>query len=247
MRIITLTRTLFLTSALLVVAAVANAGGINLAWNDCGAAGQVSKTFACNTNNLLGAIMIASAVSPIDMPQFVGEESEMLIQTDQPAISPWWQLQSGGCRGITAVACGFDFTGGPFTCIDPWSGAAAGGMNYIAGFGAPNRAQLRTIGAIPGNTQIDNVTEYYIFKITLLGAKTTGTGACAGCTDGACVVLKQINLVQQAGAPGGDHLMTNPIFRQYVTWQAGGALGGECPGVTPTQNRTWGSVKSLYR
>ena len=247
-RMLTLSRTLLFTSALLVVAVAANAGGINLAWNDCGAAGLPAKSFACASNTLTGAIMIASAVSPAALDQFVGEESEMLIQTNQAALSPWWGLQSGGCRGTTAVSAGFDFTGGPFTCTDPWSGAAAGGMNYLPNFGAPNRAQLRTVCAIPGSTAIDNSTEYYLFKVTLLGAKTTGANSCAGCTDGACIVLTSIKLVEVAGAPAGDYLVTNPLLNQYVTWQSGGAtVQGGCPGATPTQTRTWGSVKSLYR
>ncbi len=121
-------------------------------------------------------------------------------------------------------------------------------MNYAAGFGAPNRAQLRTVGAIPGSTSIDNSTEYYFFKVTLLGQKTVGTNSCAGCTDGACIVLTSIKMVEVAGAPAGDHLVTNPILNQYVTFQSGGAgVQGGCPGATPTSNRTWGSVKSLYR
>jgi hypothetical protein len=250
-RTLTLTRTLLFTAALLVVAVAANAGGINLAWNDCGAAGLAAKNFSCTTNTLSGAIMIASAIAPVPLDQFVGEESEMIIQTNQPTLSPWWGLSSQAgfnCRGTTAVATGFDFTGGPFTCVDPWSGAAAGGMNYVGAYDGPNRAQLRTVGAIPGNTSIDNSTEYYIFKVTLLGAKTTGTGSCAGCTDGACIVLKSIKLVEVAGAPAGDHLMTNAILNQYVTWQPGGAtVVGGCPGAVPTHTRTWGSVKSLYR
>ena len=242
-------KTLLMVGALLALTAgIASAqGGINLAWNDCSPAGLSAKTFACASNTLSGAIMVASAVSPAPLDQFVGEESEMIVQTNQPALSAWWGLQAGGCRGTTAVAAGFDFTGGPFTCTDPWSGAAAGGMNYLPNFGGANRAQLRTVCAIPGSTAIDNSTEYYLFKVTLLGAKTTGANSCAGCTDGACIVLTQIKLVEVAGAPAGDYLVTNPIVNQHVTWQVGGTLAGNCPAATPTSTRTWGSVKSLYR
>jgi len=178
-------KTLLMAGALLALTAgmASAAGGINLSWTDCGAAGALNNSFACTSNTMNGKIMIASAVSPAVLDEFVGQESEMLIQTNQPALSPWWGLSSQAgfnCRGTTAVAAGFDFTSGPFTCTDPWSGAAAGGMNYIGAFDGPNRAQLRTVCAIPGSTQIDDATEYYLFKITLLGAKTTGTGSCAG-------------------------------------------------------------------
>jgi hypothetical protein len=49
--------------------------------------------------------------------------------------------------------------------------------------------------------------------------------------------------------PAGGLVITvsGPIERDYVTYQAGGGLGGQCPGVTPTKSSTWGSVKSLYR
>ena len=240
-------KTLLMMGALLALTAgIASAqGGINLGWGDCGgAAGSLSKTFACTSNSLTGAIMVASAIPPQAMDQLNGEESEFALQTNAAALSPWWNLQSGGCRGTTAVSVNFDFTGGPFTCLDPWSGQAAGGMSYDAGFGAPNRARLRTIGAIPGSTAI-SADEYYFFKVTLLGAKSTGTGSCAGCTDGMCIVFKSLKLTQPLGV--GDFLITAPAVRQYVTFQAGGSLAGQCPAATPTQNKTWGSVKSLYR
>jgi len=72
-----------------------------------------------------------------------------------------------------------------------------------------------------------------------------GTGSCAGCTDGACIVFTSQKLTEPLGV--GDYTITSPALRQYVTFQSGGALGGGCPAVVPTQNRTWGSVKSLYR
>jgi hypothetical protein len=238
-------KTLLMAGALLALTAgiASAAGGINLAWNDCSPTGLVGKTFTCASNTLSGAIMIASAVAPVQMDQLNSEESEMILQTNQAALSPWWNLQTGGCR--TGVAAGFDFTGGPFTCIDPWVGAASGGMSYDAAFGAPNRARIRTVCAIAGSTGITGTDEYYFFKVTLLGSKTTGTGSCAGCTDGACIVFTSLKLNQPAGV--GDYVITNPLVNQYVTWQSGGNLGGDCPAATPTQNRTWGSVKSLYR
>ena len=240
-------KTLLMAGALLALTAgIASAqGGINLGWGDCGGGPTtLSKTFACTSNTLTGAIIIASAVAPVQMDQLNSEESEMILQTNAAALSPWWNLQSGGCR--SGIAGGFDFTSGPFTCLDPWQGGASGGLNYVAGYGAPNRAQIRTVCAIAGSTGITGTDEYYFFKVTLLGAKTTGTGSCAGCTDGACIVFTSLKLNQPAGV--GDYTLTNPLVRQYVLWQAGGAgVTGGCPAATPTRSATWGSVKSLYR
>jgi len=241
-------KTLLMAGALLALTAgiASAAGGINLSWNDCGAAGVPSKTFACTTNSLTGAIMVASAVAGVQMDQLNGQESEMVMQTNQAALSPWWGLQSGGCRGTTSIASSFDFTGGPFgPCIDVWSGGASGGMNFTPAFGGPNRAQIRTICAIPGSTGISGTDEYYFFKITLLGQKSTGNNSCAGCQDGACIVFTQLKLTQPAGV--GDVVLSAPLIRQHVTFQNGGTLAGNCPAATPTNVRTWGSVKSLYR
>jgi len=236
-----------IAASLSLFAASAHAqGGINLSWGDCGAAGVQNKTFACTTNSLTGAIMVASVVAPQALDQLNGEESVMTLQTNQATLSPWWQIATGGCRGTTAASVSFDFTGGPFTCTDPWSGGGAGGMNAQPGFDGPNRERIRTIGAIPGSTAIDGTTEYYVFKITLLGAKTTGTGSCAGCDDGACIVLDMIRLTQPLGV--GDFDVYTTLNRSFVQWQPGASsISGGCPAATPTQNKTWGSVKSLYR
>lgn len=235
-----------LLTAALLVACIGTAraqGGIDLSWNDCGAFGTSSKTFTCASNTLTGAVLIASAVAPVPMDQLNGEESEFLLQTTAPALSPWWHLESGGCRGTSAISTSFDFTGGPFNCLDPWSGQAAGGMLYEANYGALNRARLRTVGAIAGSTSITNTDEYEFFKVTLLGSKTVGTGACAGCTDGMCIVFTSLKLTQPAGV--GDYVLTAPVIRQHVTWQSGVAFF--CPAGDPVRNTTWGSVKSLYR
>jgi hypothetical protein len=59
-------------------------------------------------------------------------------------------------------------------------------------------------------------------------------------------VFNSILLTQPAGQ--GDQTVSNTLDRNWVQWQAGAAsIAGGCPQATPTQNRTWGSVKSLYR
>jgi len=214
-------KTLLMAGALLALTAgIASAqGGINLSWSDCGSAGVQGKTFACSSNTLTGAIMIASAVAGTPMNNLDGEESEIQLQTNAAALSNWWGMQATtpyNCRGTTAISASFDFTGGPFTCLDPWSGGASGGMNYVGGFGGPNRAQIRTICAIPGDTPITGTDEYYFYKITLLGAKSTGNNSCAGCTDGACIAFTSLKLTQTPGT-GADVLLTNPMLRQFVT------------------------------
>ena len=55
-------------------------------------------------------------------------------------------------------------------------------------------------------------------------------------------MLNEIRLDQPAGV--GDYRIFTPITQAYVTY-AGGIPN--CLAVVPTQNRTWGQVKALYR
>jgi len=244
-RLLTLSKTLLATAALtaLVTSAV-HAGGINLSWTDCGVAGTPNRTSACNSNT--GAnTLIASAIAPVVMDQLNGMAGVMDLQTNQASLSPWWHLETGGCRG-TSLSFNFNFAGGPFTCFDIWAGGASGGINATAAFGGPNRMRIRAVCAVPGSVPADNVSEMYIYSLLINMAKTTGTGNCAGCTDGACIVLNSIQLTQPIGV--GDYTLANALNNNFVTWQSGGGgIAGGCPQAVPTQNKTWGSVKSLYR
>lgn len=71
----------------------------------------------------------------------------------------------------------------------------------------------------------------------------TGTGVCAGCSAPVCLQLKSIDLFQ---ADNTDTPLTNPVNNNIAVWQADTALPG-CQGATPTQAKTWGQLKSLYR
>lgn len=246
-------KTLLMAGALLALTAgiASAAGGINLSWTDCGAAGTASRNFACTSNGTVG-VLVGSCIPPVNLDQLNGEESDATLQTNAATLSAWWHVEAAsagppptpaGCRA-GGMSASLDFTANS-NCADPWGGQGFGGLDYTPGYGGPNRGRLRTAGAIPGSTGITNDTEYYIWKVTILGAKTAGATACAGCLDAACIVFTSQKLTEPIGI--GDYTITNPITRQFVTYQAGGTLGGQCPGVTPTQNRTWGSVKSLYR
>jgi len=243
-------RTLVVTAAFLAFAA-GNAmaqGGINLSWQDCGASGALSRTFACTTNGTVGTIY-GSVIPPQTLDQLNGEESEALVQTNQLALSNWWHYENAvspnpaGCRN-GALVFSMDFTANS-NCSDPWGGQGFGGLDWQSGYGSPSRGRLRTAGAIAGSTQMANDQEWYVWKVTILGSKSVGTGACAGCTDGACILFTSQKLTEPLGV--GDYIITSPISHQFVLFQESGNLGGQCFNNDPVQNRTWGSVKSLYR
>jgi len=254
-RPLSLSKTLLATAALtaLVTSAVRAQGGINLSWNDCGTFGQMARTSAC-TSNIGVNLMFGSAIAPHPIGLMVAMAAVLDLQTNQAALTPWWNMDTApappGCRTspLNALSALFDLTSGPFNCGDIWGGGAVGGMDYKSGFGAPNRGRIRLVCAVPAPIEVDNATENYYFRVTISNRKTVGTGSCAGCLDGACIVFNSLELDQIPGAPGGDTFIFNPLNRQYITWQAGGGgVAGGCPQAVPTQSKTWGSVKSLYR
>jgi len=244
-RLLSLSRLLLAIASLSLFAssALAGGGGINLSWSDCATFGTEQRNFACTSNS--GAnTMFASGVVGTDMGQLNGHAGVLDLQTNEATISNWWQF--GGCRTLATLTGDFNFLSNA-NCLDPWSGAAAGGVNWQFQFSGPNRGRIRTVCAIPGSTAITGTDEYYWFKVTFTNARSTGTGSCAGCADGACIVFNSLLVTQPAGV--GDFTITNALARRHVLWQAGGStIGGlGCPNQVPTRNETWGSVKSLYR
>jgi len=234
--------TTFACAVLTLLATSAHAaGGINLSWTDCGVSGQLQRNFACNSNSGTNT-MVASVVTGVAMNQFNGEASVMDLQTNQAALSPWWGMMAVGCRGTSVLSADFNFLA-MSNCLDPWAGLAVGGVNYSPGFGAPNRARIRTVSAIPSSTAINGSDEYYLVKVAFSNARTTGLGSCPGCTDGACIVFNSVFVTQPAGV--GNFTITSTLVRNWVQWQSGAA--GICPGATPTRHSTWGQVKTLYR
>jgi hypothetical protein len=229
-------------------AAPAHAGGINLAWDDCGTQGLMLKNFACDTNT--GAeVLVASFVSPAPLTQMVALEGFALIAVSQPTISPWWDFSSTGCRA-NRLSWSANFTLGPYTCVDPWAGNAAGGLAVTNSYVAPNVVWVRTVQALPNTITVDDVTEYYAFKLILANGKTIGAGSCGGCQDAACIVLQTLRLDQPQGV--GDYTVSTPLYHQDAYWQCSGSMVTDdpwpcqtsCP--VPAKNRTWGHIKSLY-
>ncbi len=242
-------KSLIIAGAMLTLgASLASAAGINLSWNDCGTFGTQNTTFACNSNSGAPFILIGSFIPPAGVDQFLGESAQMDIKTDQATLPDWWAHGTGFCRSTTGMSVSFDFTAGPFTCADFFVGAAAGGSAYDVGFGTPNRGRLRVTCAVPIDNRgpVDASTEYYAFKVSLLRAKTTGAGSCAGCANSACIVLQDIQLFQPPDQ-NNDPDITSPANRNYATWQLPVDGPAGCVLSTPTKSRTWGQVKSLYR
>ncbi len=228
----------------------AHAGGINLSWNDCGTFGQSLETFACNANT--GAHrLVASFVAPFPLTQLVGAEVTVDAIFDQATVPSWWSFQSPGECRAGALSSNAYFVGGPNSCADPWNGAATSGAFGQAVAPPANRIRLRAVAAVPTSSAatVDDVTEHYALEILITHQKTVGSGACAGCAVAGCLMLTDIKLVQPLGV--GDYTLAQPLSNTVVGWQCPafpGAPGPQCFACpVPSKDRSWGTIKGLYR
>ena len=218
---------------------------IDIAWTDMGpgcSEGEQNATFTC-TNNLAAnnKTIVTSFVAPIPLPQFVGMTSNIRFQSNDPALPNWWRMGAGECRSNGWGAVGSPANAGLVECADPWgTGSFIGGVTHLSGDGGPNRARIVADLATDIPQQLAAGVEYYGEAITMTVLRTTGTGSCAGCLSGGCLILESIELFQVAGSPGGDVItLRNPSGNAIIDWQGG------C--VTSSKSSSWGQVKTLYR
>ena len=224
---------------LLGTAPGAHAAGLFLNWDDCGIGGSRNKTFSCAVTTA-SDVLVASFIPPGGMSRFLGLYGTIEIQTAQPQLPDWWQLQgSGACRaGSISYSGDFSAYSG---CADFWSTRnALGGMNYQGAYMGTNRGRVQVIYAVSENQagSISAGDEYYAFRITFNHAKSTGAGSCAGCSEPACITFTSLLLSQPAGS--GDNTLTATGGAALVTWQRSTCASG-------TQTGTWGKLKSIYR
>ena len=161
----------------------------------------------------------------------------------------WWQLQSGGCRSGYA-SLNYDFSVAPAGCLGIFLDytRVLGVSQAEAGTGGANRLRIKGGCAVPpedAQTIADDGIEYGVVQLNILRSRTIGAAPCAGCNTGACIVLNEIKLLQPATV-ALDYRIQNPAQNNAITYNPASAAP-VCPGAVPTQNRTWGAVKSLYR
>lgn len=231
-------RVVAVIALLIAPAGVCAAGGINLSWNDCGNAGVMNESFACNTNTGTHTL-VASFEPDAPMADYVGVVLYLDVQNTMP-VPPWWQVfNSGSCRQ-PALTANTNFAANT-SCADPWVNLTAGGIaQYQIGVSAPNRARMVLAFAMQNGAPISPGTEYYAVKIVISNIRTVGTSSCGGCDAPGCVVLYQVAV----DSPTTEQILVTPLDRNAVTWQ--GSVPYGCIAV-PVRQQTWGAIKSLYR
>lgn len=224
-------------------AAPAPAQGVDLSWDDCYlGSGQMLKTFACDTDAGPPFTLVGSVVPGTDTNGVNGMIAIFDLCTMPYALPDWWRVGQGDCRqGDLSVS--YDFTGGPFSCVDPWQGQAIGGFSaQVATLGA-TRLRLTLAAAVNTPVDLTGADTYYLFKVAIARTHTSGEGACAGCLTNACLVLNEVRLSRPVGQ--GDIFIYSPSTDYYAMWQ-GINQAPQCPFVVPTRTTSWGLLKSMY-
>ncbi|TMQ72397.1 MAG: hypothetical protein E6K81_07585 [Candidatus Eisenbacteria bacterium] len=258
-------KTLLLTAVLLPLtagAATAQGPGTNLSWNDCTASlgTNLNMTSSCTSNTEETKNLYGTFVLPAGGGQAVnGNEIVLDAQTAGTSLPCWWNMtvspRDAGfgmnttvCRDAGAVGI-YDYwstiAGGPQSGMRAGIGQFCGGdcPPYCGGC-PPQRVRFTMVVAIDPNlaTAVPEYTETYSFTFQLKFGATVGT--CTGCETPACFLLAFIR-VTQTNLPYFE--FRGPSARNWVTWQGGAIAAPGCPNAVPTANKTWGSVKALYR
>ncbi len=231
-------------TVLLACTASAHAQGLGLAWDDCSSAGTFDKSFTCTVNTGATFNLWQSVTPPPGITDYVGFLSVMDLQSSSPVLPDWWAI--GPCRAVTAIA--IQQGTGESSCLESTDQAYTFGSDYAVGFGGPNRARMRVLGAFSADEALPLVDtgENAICKLVINRTRTVAAGAtpaCGGCLTSVCLVLNSILL--DTRTIGAAQTVSNGA-QNFVTWNNNsGPI--PCPGTVPTQARTWGSIKSLYR
>jgi hypothetical protein len=241
---------LFAGTLTLFVAGPALAGS-NLAWNDCfGGGGMTDLTVAC-TNT--GSAFAYVSLNPSQSYPKVGATDVFFVVTPATAIGTWWNPAATTTRwgsSITEPISG--------ACPAWWAAAPNGGITfqppqaYLSSFGRMVLRITTVVGA--GEEQpMQPGTEYFLGALELkFSSGTADNPECIGganidvgepCSGMGCLDSPAHIEILQPGFP--DFSERDPDVSNCVTFR--NPPTRQCPGATPTQKSTWGSIKALYR
>jgi len=243
---------LLCVALLLMSVAVAQAEQLNIAWTNCiGDGGTVDKTSACTSNNGTAGILVLSFTPPSGgIPTMSGAEAFLYVATSNgaSALPKWWDMFNAGTCRQAALTGNVAISSSAANCFDGWSGAAlvGGVIGYTENYNGPGSAMIDCAAAVPATAlqNLDDASEWFLFNVKIANTASVGT-ACPGCLSPACILFHNLDVTQPVGV--GDFHLTASGPRTFATWQ-GGALGAPgCPAATPTSNKSWGALKTLYR
>jgi len=234
--------------------AAALPGNIAINWNNC--SGQVGSSpytvFDCDP--LLGSVykLVGSfqVMSPFN--DFVALDGSLDVVLDgKSSMTPFWHLEPGGCNdaGIGLDAARPAACGGPYqTPFGPLGSQAVllQVTNYQPGREFGNYGRLLFTVARSSDIPITLApapARYYGWSLSFF---MDNAGSCAGCSDPASIRLNTLVLYNNhGGTDASGFLMSAGAPGSQPCASING--GGTACDPTPTRNKTWGQLKSLYR
>jgi hypothetical protein len=245
-------KVLIAAALMTLTASVAAAQGISLNWTQC----YPQNTTLINRNGVcytctpaaVGQRVIASFTSPVTMPNMVSATSiiDIVFATSQPN---WWRWEATGCRP-NGAAVAPAYLGTQTQCPDFMTGAGLAGPIVVPfnGWKGANTMRLVIENSRDGIFAVTAGSHYVAQELDLnnngesvdCNASPTPdpTAKCLGCGTAATLALNETQITPQSGPAT---IITTVNGRNFVHWNGG--VGTP----TPTQNKSWGAVKALYR
>jgi len=153
----------------------------------------------------------------------------------------WWYPATFSQRWAAGAAA--DPSG---ACLEWYSAAPDPGIILgPSAFAVPASNRLRiefeTVVAAGEEQDMEPGTDYFVGSLSLkFNAGTLGN---AECTGGGAIGVYDVNIQQPPAS--FTHLGQTPKVRNCTTFR--NPAGTPCPGATPTNKASWGSIKALYR
>jgi hypothetical protein len=229
-----------MVGGLMLVAASAAMAGSDMGWNDCVAGGGLpDRTVNCANS---GSGFAYVSLNPAQSYPSVGATDVLMDVAPAQTIGVWWNPTPTTTRWGSAAT---DPLSG--ACTGWWAGAPNGGITFQPPQAVLNtaankmRVKITTVIGAGEEQVMDPGTDYFMGALQLkFNAGTAGNAECVG---GAAIGIADIIVYQpgQADSHEGQVVATSNCvtFRNPATKQ--------CPGATPTEKSTWGSIKALYR
>ncbi len=259
--------------ALLPAIALAQQGvALKLSWDHCAGDGYVGdRSFACDTNTGSETLWLSMAIQDgVTRTNVGGFSAELDVRTTSSVLPPWWLMTTGQCRaGALSMLTGPPAAGG--SCVLWWGTSGVEPLwvfQQLQGFEGLNHVRWSLGAGLPAQSSVTLTpgTEYLLTRLVISHAKSTGIGACTGCLVPTCIGFGETDLyysgtstverfagglsstVTWQGAYVSGFTPSPPHHDEWGHWI--GVYGGnlQCAtGPVPATNRTWGTIKTLYR
>jgi len=238
---------------------------LKLNWDHCEGEGRVAdRSFACDVNTGSDVLYASLVINDgVDRTGVSGVVFYVDVTSTASSLPDWWLTNSSECR---QGAFSYDTaTDGNTPGCPTWSGVQPTLGVLSIQYRTLNGLMFNGGAALPAPTTVALPAgqELLVCRIAISHTKSTGATACSGCTVPTCIGFGRVLFIYEDNTYEehvGDASST-------VTWQ-GAYVAGYAPvpahpygggiedyranldcatGAVPAQNRTWGTIKTLYR